>query len=91
MSLWKEVCAAIEKLPRKDSQILLHLEPLLAAGFVSRRRGIITMSVATWNATFGREETLRYPSQLEQALCRLRNSVNLLLPSLHDQGDLEVR
>lgn len=80
--LWKEVCAAIERLPRKDGQILLHLEPLITAGFLSRRHGIVNMSIATWNATFGKEETLRYPAQLEQALRRLRNSVQLSLPSL---------
>ncbi|KAF2689815.1 hypothetical protein K458DRAFT_327750 [Lentithecium fluviatile CBS 122367] len=85
--LWKEVCAAIERLPNKDSQILLRLEPLLTAGFVSRRRGLVNMSIATWNATFGKEETLRYPSQLEQALWRLRNRVELSLPSLQIQDE----
>ncbi|KAH4066571.1 hypothetical protein HBH50_150840 [Parastagonospora nodorum] len=82
VGLWMEVTKAIERLPRKDGQILLHLEPLITAGFVSRRRDIVNISIATWNKTFGKEESLRYPSQLEQALRRLRNSVELSLPSL---------
>lgn len=88
VSLWKEVCAAIERLPRRDSQILLHLESLITPGFLSRRRGIVNMSVATWNATFGKEETLSYPARLEEILRRLRNTVELSLPSLEvrDEG-----
>jgi len=80
--LWREVCTAIERLPRKDGQTLLHLEPLMTAGFLSRRRAVVTMSVSTWNATFGKENTLRYPAQLELALRRLRDTVELSLPSL---------
>lgn len=77
-----EVAKAIERLPRKDGQTLSLLEPLITAGFVSRRRDIVNISIATWNKTFGREESLRYPTQLEQALRRLRNTVELSLPSL---------
>jgi hypothetical protein len=81
------VTKAIERLPRKDGQILLHLEPLVTAGFVSRRRNIVNISIATWNKTFGQEESLRYPSHLEQALRRLRNTVDLSLPSLPPRDD----
>ncbi|KAF2830661.1 hypothetical protein CC86DRAFT_343582 [Ophiobolus disseminans] len=82
VSLWTEVNTAIERLPRKDGQILLHLEPLITAGFVSRRRSIVNISIATWNKTFGKEESLRYPSRLEQALRQLRSTVDISLPSL---------
>jgi hypothetical protein len=85
--LWAEVAKAIERLPRKDGQILLHLEPLITAGFVSRRRSIVNVSIATWNKTFGQEESLRYPSRLEQALRRLRNTVELSLPSLQPRDE----
>lgn len=81
---------AIERLPRNDSQILLHLEPLITAGFVSRRRAIVSMSAATWNNTFGKEESLRYPPHLEQALRRLCRFVDLKLPSLEIQAEDEV-
>jgi hypothetical protein len=87
VNLWAEVAKAIERLPRKDGQILLHLEPLITAGFVSRRRSIVNISIATWNKTFGQEESLRYPSRLEQALRRLRNTVELSLPSLQPQDE----
>jgi hypothetical protein len=81
------VTKAIERLPRKDGQLLVHLESLITAGFVSRRRSIVNISIATWNKTFGQEESLRYPSQLEQALRRLRKTVELSLPSLDIQDE----
>ncbi|KNG49885.1 hypothetical protein TW65_03477 [Stemphylium lycopersici] len=82
VNMWQEASKAIERLPRKDSQILLHLELLITAGFVSRRKSIVNISIETWNKTFGKEDTLRYPTTLEVALRRLRNSVELSLPSL---------
>jgi hypothetical protein len=85
--MWEEVNKAIERLPRKDSQMLLHLQALVTAGFLSRRRSIVNISIATWNATFGKEDSLRYPARLEQALRQLRNSVELSLPSLEVQEE----
>jgi hypothetical protein len=82
VDLWQAVQAAVISLPRKDSSILVTLEPLITAGFVSRRRRIVNISVETWNATFGKEESLRYPTRIEKALQRLRNTAELSLPSL---------
>ncbi|KAL5118903.1 hypothetical protein ACEQ8H_003226 [Pleosporales sp. CAS-2024a] len=87
VNLWTEVVKALERLPRKDAQILLHLESLITAGFVSKRKSIVNMSIATWNKTFGQEESLQYPPGLEQALRRLRNTVELSLPSLESRDD----
>ncbi|KAI4938611.1 hypothetical protein J4E85_001052 [Alternaria conjuncta] len=87
INMWEEVNKAVERLPRKDSQTLLHLQALVTAGFLSRRRSIVNISIATWNATFGKEESLRYPTRLEQALRQLRNSVELSLPSLEVRED----
>ncbi|RMZ74521.1 telomere length regulator rif1 [Pyrenophora seminiperda CCB06] len=82
VSMWQEVSKAIERLPRRDSQILLQLEALMTAGFLSRRRSIVNISIATWNSTFGKEDTLTYPHGLETALRLLRQNVELSLPSL---------
>ncbi|KAF1967115.1 hypothetical protein BU23DRAFT_484721 [Bimuria novae-zelandiae CBS 107.79] len=91
LHLWQEVCAAIYKLPRNNPQILLHLESLFTSGFVSRRRGIVDSSIVTWNATFGREQTLTYPPRLAQALHPLRSTVELSLPGFEVQdGDDEI-
>ncbi|KAI4654215.1 uncharacterized protein J4E78_007260 [Alternaria triticimaculans] len=87
INMWEEVDKAVERLPRKDSQTLLHLQALVTAGFLSRRRSIVNISIATWNATFGKEDSLRYPTRLEQALRQLRNSVELSLPSLEVRED----
>lgn len=81
---------AIERLPRKDRQVLLHLEPLITAGFVSRRRDIVNASITTWNNTFGKEASLKYPLRLEAVLRRLRGSVDLILPSLAIEDDESV-
>ena len=78
---------AIDRLPRKDSQVLLHLESLLISGFVSRRRSVVNPSITTWNKTFGKEDSLRYPPRLEAVLRRLHNSVELVLPSLDITDD----
>ncbi|KAH7397019.1 Rap1-interacting factor 1 N terminal-domain-containing protein [Phaeosphaeria sp. MPI-PUGE-AT-0046c] len=90
VDLWCEVTKAIERLPRRDSQLLLHLESLITSGFVSRRRSIVNVSIATWNKTFGQETSLRYPARLEQALHRLSTVVELSMPSLQVQQDLSV-
>ncbi|KAF3006471.1 hypothetical protein E8E13_003626 [Curvularia kusanoi] len=82
VNLWEDVSEAIERLPRTDSQVLLHLESLITSGFVSRRRSIINISIAAWNKTFGKETNLKYPKRLEAVLRRLRRSVELSLPSL---------
>ncbi|KAF2874502.1 Rap1-interacting factor 1 N terminal-domain-containing protein [Massariosphaeria phaeospora] len=87
VSLWRIINAAIESLPRKDSQTLLHLEPLMTAGFLSRRHSIVNISITAWNSTFGKEDSLRYPAQLEQALRRLRNTAEICLPSLEAQDE----
>ncbi|KAF3038223.1 hypothetical protein E8E11_000304 [Didymella keratinophila] len=93
VNLWREVNEAIERLPRKDGQVLLHLESLITAGFVSRRRDIVNASITTWNKTFGKEGSLKYPLRLEAVLRRLRGSVDLVLPSLaikDDESDAEL-
>lgn len=89
--MWTEVNKALERLPRKDAQILSHLETLITAGFMSRRRGIVNLSITTWNNTFGKEESLRYPPRLEKALRRLRKFVELSLPSMQIDGVESVR
>lgn len=81
----------MHKLPRNNTQILTHLESLITSGFTSRRRGIVEGTIASWNATFGREKTLRYPSRLEEALRRLHSTVELSLPGLEIQDGDDVR
>jgi hypothetical protein len=90
VNLWRAVSEAIERLPRKDGQILLHLEPLITSGFVSRRRSIVNLSIITWNKTFGNEDSLRYPSRLEAVLRRVNKSAELILPSLDPRDDDSV-
>ncbi|ORY04126.1 Rap1-interacting factor 1 N terminal-domain-containing protein [Clohesyomyces aquaticus] len=89
LKLWQDVSGALQRLPRKDNSILVVLEPIITAGFSSRRRGIVNASISAWNTTFGKEEALRYPVRLEHALQRLRGTVELCLPSLAPNADGE--
>ena len=91
MTLWRTVNEAFEKLPRKDSGTLSTLAPLVTAGFKSHRRGIVTISIATWNTTFGAQEHIKYPLELETTLRRLSKTVELSLPGLLGIGVDEVR
>lgn len=90
IKLWQAVSGALETLPKKDSSMLITLEPLLTAGFSSRRRSIMNISAATWNATFGKEEDLQYPAILAKALLKLRGSVELSVPTLEGRKDDSV-
>ncbi|KAH7135486.1 Rap1-interacting factor 1 N terminal-domain-containing protein [Dendryphion nanum] len=81
-ALWQTICDSIRKLPRKDSSTLTALEPLILAGFTSRRRHIVNIAIKTWNDTFGKHQNLEYPSGLENALQSLRHLVDLDLPNL---------
>jgi hypothetical protein len=91
VNLWQTISEAIERIPKKDGQLLTTLEPLLTAGFVSQRRDIVNISIKGWNATFGKESSLRYPSRLEKALQRLRNTAELSVPSLPAVVNVMVR
>ncbi|KAF2001935.1 hypothetical protein P154DRAFT_463475 [Amniculicola lignicola CBS 123094] len=82
VSLWEIVAQTIHTLPRKDSDVLAALEPLISAGFLSQRRAIVNMSVTTWNKTFGQQESLQYPQRLAQALRRLQKVVEISSPGL---------
>lgn len=80
----------MQRLPRDKPNILLQLEPLFTSGFVSQRRGIVDLTIASWNVSFGREPTLSYPPQLEQALRRLRGTAKLSLPGLEARDGDDV-
>ncbi|PVI05100.1 hypothetical protein DM02DRAFT_725329 [Periconia macrospinosa] len=87
VNLWNETCAALEKLPKTDNDTLRHLDILVTAGFVSRRRNIVKASVSMWNTTFGKQDSLQYPEQLEQALQKLRNTFTITLPALEPRTE----
>lgn len=89
-NLWRAASEAIRKLPKKDSAMLVALEPLITSGFVTRRRRLVNISVESWNDSFGKLDNLRYPSRLELVLQRLAKLVHLSLPSLQrHESDLD--
>ncbi|KAF2804647.1 uncharacterized protein BDZ99DRAFT_525478 [Mytilinidion resinicola] len=91
VSMWQTINEALKKLPKKDSSTLSALSPLVASGFLSRRRELTNDSVGTWNSTFGNEETLEYPPNVKRALNRLTPMVELQLPAFpHDEDQDSV-
>ncbi|KAF2262681.1 hypothetical protein CC78DRAFT_569549 [Lojkania enalia] len=89
LALWETICEAIGRLPRKDSSLLSALEHLIASGLSSRRWEIVKVTVATWNVTFGKEDSLQYPPRVEKAVQKLRGTVDLSLPSLLANEDYD--
>ncbi|KAF2494756.1 hypothetical protein BU16DRAFT_527744 [Lophium mytilinum] len=91
VSMWQTINEALKKLPKKDSSTLSALSPLVASGFLSRRRELTNDSVGTWNSTFGNEETLEYPAEVKRALSRLTPMIDLQLPGFpHDEDQDSV-
>jgi deoxyribodipyrimidine photolyase-like uncharacterized protein len=70
----------VRNLP-SNKTLLKALDELFAAGLNSTHREIINPTVAFWNSTFGRLESLEYPDKIEQAMRRLQPLVDLDLPT----------
>jgi len=90
--LWSSILAVIERLPRKDSALLDNIGNLICSGFQSRSKSIAGATVAIWNRSFGVQDYLEYPPQLEQTLRRLQPFVDITLPSLpcfRAKGDMQ--
>ncbi|OCL08110.1 hypothetical protein AOQ84DRAFT_389086, partial [Glonium stellatum] len=89
LALWQTISAAVERLPRNDSSLLVALEVMIAAGFSSRRRGMVNVSIETWNCTFGVNDKLEYPPKIKLALKRIRPFVDLRLPTFPEGDDAQ--
>jgi hypothetical protein len=80
LHLWSQILDQLTELPHKDSSLLTLLQPLMVAGFVSPSRAVVNRTIAFWNECFGEQDTLRYPSNLENVLRAARPYVELGLP-----------
>lgn len=79
----------IRNLPRFDTALLSTLSTLIVAGLSCKQRVLLTLSVNTWNSTFGLVTDIVYPDNLRGILLRLR-SIALLQASGFDIAS-EVR
>ncbi|KAF2092122.1 hypothetical protein K490DRAFT_61567 [Saccharata proteae CBS 121410] len=79
--LWSTVTSTMQALNRHDSVILRQYEKLITSGLTSRRRAIVNKTIELWNATFGTEKILRYPSTVEDALRKLNQIADIKLPT----------
>ncbi|KAG9966091.1 hypothetical protein KCU78_g24472, partial [Aureobasidium melanogenum] len=70
-----------------NKTLLKGLDELFAAGLNSTHRDIINLTVSFWNTTFGQLDSLEYPSQVEEAMRRLRPLVELDLPTFPENND----
>ena len=86
LHLWSQILDQLTELPHKDSSLLTLLQPLMVAGFVSPSRAVVNRTIAFWNECFGEQDTLRYPSNLENVLRAARPYVELGLPDFPETG-----
>ncbi|KAG9948209.1 hypothetical protein KCU85_g5298, partial [Aureobasidium melanogenum] len=86
LALWQSILAQLKNLP-SNKTLLKGLDELFAAGLNSTHRDIINLTVSFWNTTFGQLDSLEYPSQIEQAMRRLRPLVELDLPTFPENDE----
>ncbi|EFR05363.1 hypothetical protein MGYG_08374 [Nannizzia gypsea CBS 118893] len=72
---------SITSLHNTNSETLELLTSLMTAGFESCHKSTVNKLIAMWNASFGQQETLAYPSSLESILRRLQPYVEIQLPA----------
>ncbi|KAF2760333.1 hypothetical protein EJ05DRAFT_498292 [Pseudovirgaria hyperparasitica] len=84
IALWRTVILTFRALPQKNTATLAALDILLIAGFSSSRREIVNATVEFWNDTFGKQDTLAYPSPLVPVIERLRRVLDIEVPSFPD-------
>lgn len=91
-NLWARTTQSVQCIPRKDSTLLKALAPLITAGLRSKRGSIVNATIDMWNTSFGLQQSLDYPEEVQQALRRLRPFVDLELPTFPNVGggDAEV-
>lgn len=71
-----------------DTTVLKALGPLVVAGFSSPQKAIVNQTIVFWNASFGCQEMLEYPAQLERLLRAWATETDLVLPNF-PEGDNE--
>ena len=79
--MWQEVLHLLSTLPQKDTMLLRALEPLLVAGFSCPHKEVVNETIVFWNASFGAQETLEYPTRLERTLRARSMEAELSLPT----------
>ncbi|KAK5109990.1 hypothetical protein LTR62_006357 [Meristemomyces frigidus] len=84
-----ELLNLIRTMPNKDTALLKELEPLLVAFFSCPHKDVVNEVAEIWNATFGVQDELVYPTQLAGVLSARNHEVDLMLPAFFD-SDQEI-
>lgn len=86
-NLWGKLLRALDALPRHDSLALSNVCALIASGLESRRKCTVNATIKSWNATYGKSESLTYPRRIRNALRRLRTVADISLPTFPAESD----
>ncbi|KAK5124935.1 hypothetical protein LTR85_001125 [Meristemomyces frigidus] len=86
-STWHQLLQMLDALPQKDTTLLRALQPLVVAGFSSPHKAIVNQTIVFWNASFGCQDTLEYPPELEKVLRARAAETDLALPSFPDSDE----
>ena len=87
---WNTLLRLLRTLPMKDSNLLRAMEPLLIAGFSSPHRSLVQETIVFWNETFGLEQSLQYPDQLESVLRAWLVDADINLPTFPESNGEKV-
>ncbi|KAK2745861.1 hypothetical protein FQN57_003474 [Myotisia sp. PD_48] len=79
-SLKSGVLNTLKSIENCNSDLLCRLDILLTSGFSSHHKSMVNGFISVWNASFGLQETLAYPTSLEPILRGLNSYVGLQLP-----------
>lgn len=74
-----------------NTRFLFSIKKLTVAGFESRHKAVVNDFIASWNNTFGAEDTLEYPEDLRIVLQKLQYMTELRLPTFPERTGEEVR
>ncbi|OJD17480.1 hypothetical protein AJ78_02453 [Emergomyces pasteurianus Ep9510] len=86
-ALTRSTTKLLQKLAESEDALLRKLSTLITSGLESRHKSTVNHFIKLWNNSFGLEETLAYPDNVETALRRLKPFVHLLLPNFPPTGN----
>ena len=90
LEVGEAIVQAVKSMPEHNTSLLNSLDLIVEAGFRSHRKTLVNCTIAMWNETFGKADSLEYPSGVERAVRRLKDLVDLELPGFPEHPTSSV-
>lgn len=88
--MWIKTIEAVSRLPQHDGKVLDAVQELITSGLENRRKPVVNTTVKVWNETFGKQQSLYYPTGVKNALKVLRPIADLSLPTFPESMEEDV-